>query len=85
MGHTHGHLPKADRAQLPAELQQRLATWTTKASTDDNVFLTLARSPGVQELFVHWAAFMDTGVSRLDPATMELCRLRLAARNHCGH
>ena len=66
-------------------LQQRLAAWTTKAYTDDNLFLTLAQSPGVLEMFLHWAAFMYTGVSRLDPATMELCRLRLAARNHCVH
>jgi hypothetical protein len=33
MSNTHGHLPKAERAQLPAELQQRLAAWTTKAYT----------------------------------------------------
>ena len=85
MSNTHGHLPKAERAQLPAELQQRLAAWTTKAYTDDNLFLTLACSPGVLELFLQWAAFMYTGISRLDPATMELCRLRLAARNHCVH
>ena len=49
------------------------------------MFLTLARGPGVLEMFLHWAAFMYTGVSRLDPSTMELCRIRLAARNHCVH
>src|SRR5262245_17405212 len=27
MSNTHGHLPKAERAQLPAELQQRLEAW----------------------------------------------------------
>jgi len=85
MSNTHGHLPKAERAQLPAELQLRLAAWTTKAYTDDNLFLTLARSPGVLEMFLHWAAFMYTGSSRLEPSIMELCRLRLAARNHCVH
>src|SRR5215510_8135723 len=85
MSNTHGRLPKAERAQLPAELQQRLEAWTTKAYTDDNLFLTLARSPGVLEMFLHWAAFMYTGISRLDPSTMELCRIRLAARNHCVH
>jgi hypothetical protein len=42
MSNTHGHLPKAERAQLPAELQQRLAAWTSKAYTDDNLFLTEA-------------------------------------------
>jgi len=85
MSNTHGHLPKAERTQLPAALQQRLAAWTTKAYTDDNLFLTLAQSPGVLEMFLQWAAFMYTGLSRLDPATMELCRLRMAARNHCVH
>ena len=39
MSNTHGHLLKAERAQLPAELQQRLAAWTTKAYTDENLFL----------------------------------------------
>ena len=68
---------------MPTELQQRLEAWTTKAYTDDNLFLTLARSPGVLELFLHWAAFMYTGTSHLDPSTMELCRLRLAVRNYC--
>ena len=85
MSNTHGHLPKAERTQLPAELQQRLEAWTTKAYTDDNLFLTLARGPGVLEMFLHWAAFMYTGISRLEPSIMELCRLRLAARNHCVH
>jgi hypothetical protein len=85
MSNTHGHLPKAERAQLPAELHQRLAAWTTKAYPDDNLFLTLAHSPAVLELFLHWAAFMYTGVSRLEPSTMELCRLRMAVRNHCVH
>jgi hypothetical protein len=40
MSNTHGHVPKAERAQLPAELQQRLAAWTTKAYPDENLFLT---------------------------------------------
>ena len=61
--------------------QQRLVAWTSKAYTDDNLFFTLARSPGVLEMFLHWAAFMYTGISRLDAAPMALCRLRLAVRN----
>ena len=74
MSNTHGHLPKADRAQLPAALQAgRLEAWTTKAYTDDNLFLTLAQSPGVLEMFLHWAAFMYTGIARLEPSIMELC------------
>ena len=85
MSNTHGHLPKAERDHLSMELQQRLETWTSKAYADDNLFLTLAQSPGVLEMFLHWAAFVYTGISRIDPSTMELCRLRLAARNHCVH
>ena len=50
MSNMHGHLPKAERDHLPAELQQRLEAWTTKAYTDDNLFLTLAQSPGVKFL-----------------------------------
>jgi hypothetical protein len=34
MSNTYGHLPKAERAQLPAELRQRLEAWTTKAYTE---------------------------------------------------
>ena len=85
MSNTHGHLPKAERAHLPMELQQRLEAWTHKAYADDNLFLTLAQSPGVLEMFLHWAAFVYTGIARIDPFTMELCRIRLAARNHCVH
>jgi hypothetical protein len=85
MSNTYGHLPKAERAHLPMELQQRLEAWTHKAYADDNLFLTLAQSPGVLEMFLHWAAFVYTEISRIDPFTMELCRIRLAARNHCVH
>jgi hypothetical protein len=85
MSNTHGHLPKAERDHLPMELQQRLEAWTNKAYADDNLFLTLAQSPGVLEMFLHWAAFVYTGIARTDPFTMELCRIRLAARNHCVH
>jgi len=72
MSNTHGHLPKAERDPLPMELQQRLEAWTNKAYADDNLFLTLAQSPGVLEMFLHWAAFVYTGISRIDPFTMEL-------------
>ncbi len=85
MANTHGHLPKAERDHLPAELKQRLEVWSHKAYADDNLFLTLAQSPGVLEMFLNWVAFVYTGASRLDSHTMELCRIRLAARNHCVH
>jgi len=45
----------------------------------------LARRPAVLELFLSWVRFVYTGVSKLDPQLLELCRLRLAARNQCVH
>jgi hypothetical protein len=85
MANEHGHLPKANPHQLVPELQQQLAVWFDKAYTDDNLFLTLARRPAVLQLFLSWVRFVYTGVSKLDPQLMELCRLRLAARNQCVH
>ena len=85
MANTHGHLPKADPAELTPELRRRLDVWFEKAYRDDNLFLTLAREPAVLELFLAWVSLVYTDRSRLDPALMELCRLRLAARNACLH
>jgi len=85
MANDHGHLPKADPEQLPSALQHRLEVWWDKAYPDDNLFLTLARRPAVLELFLDWVRFVYTGVSKLDPQLLELCRLRLAARNQCVH
>lgn len=85
MANRHGSLPKADAGQLPAELKQKLEVWYDKAYRDDNLFLTLARSPGVLEMFLGWVSFVYTGASQIDPQTMELCRIRLAARNQCVH
>jgi hypothetical protein len=81
----HGHLPKADPAQLSPELRRRLDVWFEKAYHDDNLFLTLAREPAVLELFLAWVSLSYTDRSRLDPKLVELCRIRLAARNQCVH
>ena len=82
---THGHLPKADPAQLSPELRWRLDVWFDKAYRDDNLFLTLAREPAVLELFLGWVSLIYTERSRVDPKLVELCRIRLAARNACVH
>jgi hypothetical protein len=82
---THGHLPKADPAQLSPELRRRLDVWFDKAYRDDNLFLTLAREPAVLELFLAWVSLIYTERGRLDPRMVELCRIRLAARNECVH
>lgn len=81
----HGHLPKADPERLDDELRHRLEVWFDKAYTDDNLFLTLARRRGVLDMFLNWVSFVYTDASRLDPAMVELCRIRLAARNQCVH
>lgn len=82
---THGPLPKADPQDLSPELRRRLDVWFDKAYRDDNLFLTLAREPAVLELFLGWVALIYTERSRLDPKLVELCRIRLAARNECVH
>jgi hypothetical protein len=85
MANEHGHLPKADPTQLPPELAKRRQVWFDKAYEDDNLFLTLAKEPEVLRMFLDWTAFIYTDKSSLDPAMVELCRLRLANRNECVH
>jgi hypothetical protein len=85
MANEHGRLPKADPARLDPELRRRLDVWFAKAYRDDNLFLTLARRPAVLDMFLDWVGFVYAGGSSLEPGLMELCRIRLAARNHCVH
>lgn len=85
MSNERGLLPKADPEQLDADLRRRLDVWYDKAYTDDNLFLTLARKPEVLKQFLEWVRFVYTDDSDLDPAMVELCRIRLAARNQCVH
>lgn len=85
MANEQGPLPKADPEALDAGLQRRLAVWREKAYRDDNLFLTLASRPAVLDLFLSWVTFVYAGASTVEPALLELCRIRLAARNHCVH
>lgn len=85
MANEHGLLPKADVASLPENLQERRRVWFEKAYEDDNLFLTLAQRPEVLRMFLDWTAFIYTDKSSLDPAMVELCRIRLAYRNQCVH
>jgi hypothetical protein len=85
VANEHGRLPKADPEQLDPELRRRLEVWLAKAYRDDNLFLTLARRPAVLDLFLSWVSFTYAGGSSLDPKLVELCRIRLASRNHCVH
>jgi hypothetical protein len=85
MANEHGHLPKADPDRLDPELRRRFEVWRAKAYRDDNLFLTLARRPAVLDLFLAWVTFIYAGGASLDPALVELCRIRLAQRNECVH
>ena len=85
MANPHGFLPKADPARLDPDLRRRLEVWFAKAYRDDNLFLTLARRPAVLDLFLGWVGFVYAGASSLEPALLELCRIRLASRNRCVH
>lgn len=85
MTNEHGWLPKANAATLDEGLAHRRQVWFDKAYTDDNLFLTLAERPEVLRMFLDWTAFIYTDKSSLDPAMIELCRIRLAHRNQCVH
>src|SRR5829696_6614276 len=47
MANERGYLPKAERADLDERLERRLEKWYANAYEDDNLFLTLARRPGL--------------------------------------
>jgi hypothetical protein len=85
VANEHGRLPKADPDRLDPALRRRLEVWFDKAYTDDNLFLTLARRPAVLDQFLSWVSFVYRDAATLDPGLVELCRVRLAARNQCVH
>lgn len=85
MSNDYGLLPKRSPDSLDEGLKRRLEIWYDKAYTDDNLFLTLSSSPAVLNQFLGWIRFIYTNESRLDPRMVELCRIRLAARNQCVH
>src|SRR5262245_33329803 len=47
MANDRGLLPKASRAELDERLARRLERWYDNAYQDDNLFLTMARRPGL--------------------------------------
>ena len=85
MANEHGLLPKAEPGELDEELQHKLGTWFDKAYKDDNLFLTLAKQPAVMDLFLSWVSFVYSDASKVDSKIIELCRIRMAARNQCVH
>ena len=85
MANERGLLPKARRDELPTELARRLDRWYRDAYQDDNLFLTMARRPGLLEAAMGFVRYQYGGQSTIEPELFELVRVRLAWRNRCVH
>lgn len=79
-----GFLSKADPATLDDGLKRLLATWREKAYDDDNMILTLARRPGMLRAAMGFVRYMY-GESRIEPALLEMVRVKTAWNNQCRH
>ena len=85
MANTRGLLPKASRTELTDDLRRRLDRWYRDAYEDDNLFLTLARRPGLLEAPMGFVRYAYSGASSIEPELFELVRVHLAWKNRCVH
>src|SRR5262249_5382572 len=85
MANDRGLLPKARREDLPDELRRRLDRWYRDAYEDDNLFLTMARRPGLLDATMGFVRYAYGGTSSIEPELFEIVRVRLAWRNRCVH
>jgi alkylhydroperoxidase family enzyme len=85
MANDRGYLPKADRADLDERQQRRLEKWYANAYEDDNLFLTLARRPGLLDTVWGIVRYTYGGGSSIDPELFEIVRQRLAFNTECLH
>ncbi|MEA3218245.1 MAG: hypothetical protein QOJ19_4401 [Acidimicrobiia bacterium] len=85
MANDRGLLPKAKRSEISEQLQRRLERWYSNAYQDDNLFLTMARRPGVLDATWGFIKYIYGGGSSVEPELFELLRIRLAWNNHCVH
>lgn len=81
----HGHLPKAKREELDEQLLRRLDRWYDNAYRDDNLFLTMARRPGLLDATWGFIRYIYGGGSSVEPELFELVRIKLAWNNQCVH
>ena len=81
----HGRLPKARREDLDEQLTRRLDRWYDNAYRDDNLFLTMARRPGLLDATWGFIRYIYGGESSIEPELFELVRIKLAWNNHCVH
>ena len=80
-----GRLPKAKREELDERLSARLDRWYDNAYRDDNLFLTMARRPGLLDATWGFIKYIYGGGSSVEPELFELARIRLAWNNQCVH
>ncbi len=80
-----GRLPKAKREELDEQLLRRLDRWYDSAYRDDNLFLTMARRPGLLDATWGFIRYMYGGGSSVEPELFELVRIKLAWNNQCVH
>ena len=85
MANERGMLPKARRDELDDQLRRRLGRWYEHAYEDDNLFLTMARRPGLLDATWGFIRYIYGGGSSVEPELFELCRLRMAYNNRCRH
>ena len=58
-------------------------SWTSVS--DDNLFLTMARRPGLLDATWGFIRYIYGGGSSIEPELFELVRVRLAWNNRCVH
>jgi hypothetical protein len=85
MANDRGLLPKASREQLDDHLKRQLERWYQNAYQDDNLFLTMARRPGLLDATWGFIRYIYGGGSRIEPELFELLRVRMAWANRCVH
>jgi hypothetical protein len=85
MANERGLLPKARREELSESLQEMLGRWYRNAYEDDNLFLTMARRPGLLEATWGFIRYIYGGGSSVEPELFELVRVKLAWNNQCVH
>ena len=85
MANPRGLLPKAKRDDLDERLGRMLDRWYANAYRDDNLFLTMARRPGLLDATWGFIRYIYGGGSSIEPELFELVRVRLAWNNRCVH
>src|SRR2546428_9097413 len=78
MANERGRLPKARREELSEHLQRMLEGWYTNAYQDDNLFLTMARRPGLLDATWGFIRYVYGGRFSVEPGLFELVRVKLA-------